>query len=238
MTDFLNTLMHPLPNAVMTVIMGVLALYWIFVFISGTGFDGVDLGIDIDADIDVDVDTGFDLDTDINADGDVDSDGDIQTKEPSAFMKFLNFLNVGKVPFMLILSTFKFFLWIGSLITTSFISVVTWGTWSLLILIPLAIVGIFLTRLATIPMVKVFKEIGYSGDEAIDFLGRTGKMLSDVKGDSIGSAEVMINEDPIRLNVKSADGQELKYGDYVIVTDETDDKRVYLVIKEISVRQF
>ena len=231
MTDFFYNLMHPLPNAVMTVIMGVIVIYWLFVFISGAGLDDLDLGFDFDVDL-PEADTNVDVEA-----GDVSTDADAgEGDSPGFFMKFLQFLNVGKVPFMLVLSTFKFFLWIGSLITTQFIHVATWGAWSLLILLPLAVVAIFFSKGVTNPLVRVFKEIGYRGEEAIDFLGRAGKMLSSISGDKIGSAEVIIDKNPIRLNVRSIDGAVLNYGDYILVADETKDKKVYLVSKEISIR--
>lgn len=233
MTELLNNLMNPLPNAVMTVIMGVLVVYWLFVLLSGAGLEDLDLGFDFDVDIDV-------PDTDVNipnADSEVDTDTDVSTeKEPGFFIKFLNFINVGKVPFMLVLSTLKFFMWVGSLITTQFINVASWGTASLLILIPIFIAGIFLTKFATNPLVKFFKEIGYKGEEEIDFLGRSGKMLSNIKNEKIGSAEFIVDKNPIKLNVRSIDGEEINYGDYVIVADESDDKKIYFVSKEISIR--
>lgn len=242
MSEFIYNLMHPLPNGVMTVIMGVLFVYWIFVFVGGAGFDDLDLGIDIDADVDVDVDIDADVDADAYAGTEVDSsdaDGDAHIdKEPGFFIKFLNFMNVGKVPFMLILSAFKFFIWIGSLITTSLVNVAGWGLWSLLILLPLAFVSLFFTKLSTNPMVKIFKELGYKGEEEIDFMGRSGKMLSTIKDKKIGTAEFQIGENPIKLNVMSIDGQELKYGEYVIIADEADDKKIYLVSKEMSIRNF
>lgn len=235
MTDFLYNLMHPLPNAIMTVIMGILVLYWLFVTISGAGIEDLDLGFDFDVDVpDTDIP---EVDIDADSDIDVDGNGDVSAhKEPGFFIKTLDFLNVGRVPFMLIVTTLKFFMWIGTLITTSVINVVSWGLWSLLILIPIGVVGIFFTRFATNPMVKFFKEIGYKGEEEIDFLGRSGKMLSNIKDDKIGSAEVIVDKNPIKLNVVSIDGEEIKYGDYIIIADESEDKKIYYVSKEISIR--
>lgn len=234
MTEFLYNLMHPLPNAVTTVIMAVLLVYWLFVFLLGIGLEDLDLGFDFDADIS-DASVG-------DADGDIDTadqDTDASTeKQPGFFMKFLNFVNIGKVPFMLVLSTFKLFLWIGTLITTHFINVASWGLSSLLILIPIGIIGIFLTKYATNPLVKFFKEIGYKGEEEIDFLGRSGKMLSNISAEKIGVAEFIIDKNPIKLNVRSIDGAELKYGDYVMVADESDDKKVYFVSREMSIRNY
>lgn len=232
MTELLHNLTHPLPNAVMTVVMAILVVYWLFVFFSGAGLDDLDLGFDFDVDVDVAEPEPVDIDADNGAD-DVEA---AQEKSPGFFMKFLSFMNVGKVPFMLILSTLKFFMWVGTLITTSFVNITGWGTLSVLILIPLFFVGLFFTKLSTNPLVRLFKEIGYKGEEAIDFLGRSGKMVSTIKEDKIGCAEVIVDKNPIKLNVKSIDGEELKYGDYIIVVDESDDKKIYLVSKEISIR--
>ena len=239
MTDLLYNLMNPLPNAVMTVIMAILVVYWLFVLLLGVGLEDLDLGFDFDVDVpdvsvpDVGVDTGIDVDTDV----DVDSDSDVAVeKSPGFFIQFLKFLNVGRVPFMLILSTFKLFIWIGTLVTTSLVNVTAWGLSSLFILIPIAIVAIFFTKFATNPMVKFFKEIGYKGEEEIDFLGRSGKMLSNIKDEKIGTAEFLVDKNPIKLSVKSMDGAEIKYGDYVVVMDESDDKKYFLVIKEVSIR--
>ncbi|NDV66322.1 OB-fold-containig protein [Bacteroides sp. 224] len=233
MTEFLHHLMHPLPNAVMTAIMGVLVLYWLFVFLLGVGMDDLDLGFDFD------VDVPEPEASDVEVEGAGDDDVEVpQEKSPGFFMKFLTFMNVGRVPFMLILSFWKFFAWVGSLITTQFVDVSGWGVWSLLLLLPLLVIALLFTKFSTTPLAKFFKAIGYKGEEEIDFLGRSGKMLSNIKDDKIGCAELLIDKNPIKLNVRSMDGEELKYGDYIIVSDESDDKKIYLVTKEISIRNF
>ena len=238
MADLFYNLMHPLPNAVMTVIMAVLVVYWLFVLLLGVGFEDLDLGFDFDVDA---PDASAEV-SEVDADADVDAaDSDnevVAEKSPGFFMKFLNFLNVGRVPFMLILSTFKLISWIGTLITTSLINVTTWGLSSIFILIPIMIIAIFFTKFATNPMVKFFKEIGYKGEEEIDFLGLSGKMLSNIKDEKIGTAEFLIEKNPIKLSVKSIDGAEIKYGDYVVVMDESDDKKYYMVNKEVSIRNY
>jgi len=222
----------------MTVIMGIIVVFWLFTFLSGAGFDALDVDFDLDVDADVDVpDVNIYPGTEIDTDVDVDADTDVAAdNEPGFFMKFLNFMTVGKVPFMLIISTLKLFMWIGSLVTTSLVNVTGWGLWSLLILLPIGIIGLFCTKLATNPMVKIFKEIGYKGEEAIDFLGRSGKMLSNIKDQKIGTAEFIVDQNPIKLNVISIDGEELRYGDYVLIADESNDKKIYYVSKEISLR--
>jgi hypothetical protein len=224
--------MHPLPNAVMTVIMAVLVVYWLFTFLLGVGLDDLDLGFDFD--FDTPEADAPDVDSEVET---VDPEHEVAPeKSPGFFIKFLNYMNVGRVPFMLVFSALKFFMWIGTLITTSFVNVTSWGLSSLFILIPIAVIAVFFTKFATNPMVKFFKEIGYKGEEEIDFLGLSGTMLSNIKDDKIGTAEFVIDKNPIKLSVKSLDGAEIKYGDYVVVMDESDDKKYYMVNNELSIR--
>ncbi|WP_101689455.1 OB-fold-containig protein [Dysgonomonas massiliensis] len=214
MQDFIYNLMHPLPNGIMTVIVAILTIFWIFTLLGGMDMDAIDIGGDVDVDADIDADIG----------------------SPSAVSEFLSFLNIGRVPFMLVVTVFMLIIWIGSLIITGVINIEFLGSLSALILIPLAIVSIFLTKLTTAPMAKFFDKIGYRGEEEIDFLGRSGKMTSTIAKDKVGTAEFVVDKNPIRLNVRSIDGEELKYGDYIIIADETPDRKVYLVSKEISLR--
>lgn len=221
--------MHPLPNAIMTVIMGVLFLYWLISFLFG--------GMELDFDVGFDSHVEVDLDPSIGFDSRALETGDpTHHVEPGAFMKFLDFINVGKMPFMVILTIFMFFIWAGSLVITSLFNMALWGKISVLILIPLIVVAIFLTKLATLPLIKVFHAMGYKGEEAIDFLGRSGKMTSTIEGDKIGTAEFVVAGDPIRLNVKSLNGDKIAYGEYITIEDESPDKRFYLVSKELSLR--
>lgn len=217
-------LMHPLPNAIMTVLMGVMFLYWLVSFL----FGAMDLDIDVDFDHDIDIEVGG-----LDARG---LDADAHSHDPGVMMKFLEFINVGKMPFMLILTIFIFFIWIGSLIFTSFINIENLGGWSVLILIPLIICSVFCTKITTKPLVKLFLAMGYQGEDSIDFLGRDGIMVSNIEGDKIGAADFKIDSNPIRLNVKSKDGKPIKRGEYIIIEDEDKDRKYYLVSKEISLR--
>lgn len=236
MTEILHNLLHPLPNAVMTVIMVILVLYWVFVLISGAGLEDLDFGFDFDV---PDIDTP-DIDTDIDIDGDVNPSGidtpdfnhDVSVgKEPGLFIQCLSFLNIGKVPFMVIMTTLNFFMWIGTLITTSVITLPFQGVSSLIILIPIGIFSLLSTKYVTNPMAKFFEEIGYKGEKEINFFGCAGKMLSNIKEEKIGTAEFLIDKNTIKLNVRSFDGQELKYGDHIIIIEESDDKKIYYVSK-------
>lgn len=243
MTEILHSLFFPLSNAIMSGLMVVVLLYWIFSFL-GIGFGDMDIDADFGADIDSDVDVDADTDVDAHSHGGSSTHSDVddthvkhESSGDGVFMKFLKFMNIGKVPFMLVLSTLKFFTWAASLITTQITVAGSWGWKSVFILIPCLIIGIFLTKLATNPLAKFLKKTGYHGEERTEFLGRSGKMLSSIHDDKIGSAEFIIEKNPIKLNVISHSGENIKYGDTVMITDDTKDGKVYYVTREITLDQ-
>jgi len=238
MTELINILFNPLSNGIMTVLTGMSVVYWLFMFLMG---DGVHL-FDADADIDLhptpdvtDVDGSHDIATEgvdhaHHHHADTDGHG-----EPGFFAKAMDYINVGKVPIMLVVTLFKFIGWIITIVSSLFIDVASWGIKSVLILIPVFIVTFILMHFLTKPLAKMFKNIGYNGEESHDFLGRMGKMRASIEGKKIGSAEFIIQQDPIRLNVVSHNGEKISYGDDVIIVDESKDKKYYYVTKEITI---
>lgn len=162
MKDIIQHLFFPVSNAIMTVLMLISVVYWLLSALMG-GFDGfgIETPSDIDVDVDANVSTDFDLQqnhVDILQDKNSDVDEPTLSKEPSLFMKVLHYMNVGKVPFMIVLTIFKFFTWAGSLLSTISPHVTKLGNWSIIILIPLAAVAVVLTHYATIPLGNFLKK--------------------------------------------------------------------------------
>jgi hypothetical protein len=221
MSGIIELLFHPLSNAIMTVLTGVTALYWITTFLAGDLFG--------DAGVDGDVSAhGADLDTDIAGDGD-----DVSADQPF-FQKALEFVNVGKVPFMMVYSVFKFVAWIITLASSVVLGLATWGWKSVIILLPVFLIAYVITRYATKPLVKVYHAMGYNGEEPQELLGRIGRMRSTISGDMIGAAEVKIQSDIVRINVKSKTGESIGYDAEVMIADESADKKFYLVVPEVN----
>jgi hypothetical protein len=223
MAEILNLLFNPLPNAIMTVLTGLSLLYWLLTMFLGDGFDFGDANIDIDFE-------GADI-QDIDAPDDLDAEGDVQ---PSFLSKAMDFINIGKAPLMVIVTLFKFIGWMITIASSFVFNLSSYGWKSVFVLLPIFLLTYFLMHYVTIPVVKLYKNVGYLGEEALDFLGRTGKMRSTIQGESVGSAEFIIDKDVIRLNVKSRDGKKINYGDDIIVIDETQDKKYYYVTKDIN----
>jgi membrane protein implicated in regulation of membrane protease activity len=205
----------------MTVLTGVTALYWITTFIAGDLFG--DGGGDGDFRV-----NGADVDTDLAGDSD-----DITADKPF-LQKALEFVNVGKVPFMMVYSVFKFLAWIITLASSVVLGLASWGWKSVIILVPAFVVAYVITRYATKPLIKVYQAMGYNGEEPQELLGRIGRMRSAISGDMIGAAEVKIQSDIIRINVKSKTGESIGYDAEVMIADESADKKFYLVVPEVN----
>jgi hypothetical protein len=222
MTEVLNILFNPLPNAIMTLLTGLSLLYWLFTMLMGDGFDfGSDMNMDFD---------GADI-QDIEGDAEVDS-------EPSFIGKAMEYINIGKAPLMVIVTLFKLIGWMITIVSSIAFKLADYGWKSIFILIPVLALTYVLMHYVTIPVVKLYQKVGYTGEEPHDYLGRTGKMRSSIKSDVLGSAEFIIQQDVIRLNVKSKDGEEIQYDDEVIIVDETPDKKYYYVQKNININNF
>jgi hypothetical protein len=221
MSSVVDLLFHPLSNAIMTVLTGITAIYWLVTFFLGDVFG--DAGFDSDMEV-----KGADVDT--NLEGEVENTG----TEKSFFQKALEFVNIGKMPFMVVYSVFKFIAWIVTLTSSVFLGLAAWGWASVLILIPVFFIAYFLTRYATKPLIKIYGAMGYNGEEPQELMGRVARMRSTISGNIIGAAEVKIKSDIIRINVQSKTGEAIDYDAEVMIKDESPDKKFYLVVPEIN----
>lgn len=220
MASFVDLLFNPLSNAIMTILTAITALYWITTFFVGDLFG--DAGFESDLEV-----NGADIDTDLDG-------GDDSGVEKSFFQKVLEFVNIGKVPFMVVYSVFKLVAWTITLTSSIFMGLTAWGWKSVFILIPVFLIAFVITRYATRPLIKVYSAMGYNGEEPHELLGRIARMRSTISGDMIGAAELKIKSDIIRINVQSKTGESLAYDSEVMIKAESADKKFYLVMPEIN----
>lgn len=210
--EFLTTAFSPV-NTVLSVLLVLSVIYWLFTII--TGLD-IDVGIDAD------------FDADINS-----SDGHIHVPDDaSGWLQFLKFLNLDIVPITYFLTLSLLLTWLGSLYVEFLFS---FGVWiSALLVIPMFLISMLLTKLILKPLNPFFREINHKGEIPHDFLGRQGRMKSTIHGEKTGMLEVFVGKDPMILMVRSKDGEKIDHGTTVYVVDEDREKRIYYVAEEIK----
>ena len=209
--EFLHIAFSPV-NTVLSVLLILAVIYWLFTIITG---------------LDIDVGVDADFDTDVNA-----PDGHVHVPDdPSAFIQFLKFLNLDIVPITYFLTISLFFTWLGSFYLEVFTSPTIWT--AVLLVFPMFLVSILLTKLILKPLNPFFREINHKGEKPHDFLGREGRMKSTIHGNKTGILEVFIGSDPMTLMVKSKDGERIEHGTTVIIVDEDPQRKFYYVATEI-----
>ena len=184
-----------------------------------------------DVDTDVDMDADLDMDADIDADADVDADINTGT-QGSSFGDVFGFLNVGRVPLMIVLMSLF----------------VTWGIFGLianaLLNIPenphrvwisclIALFGCFLgTRYISIALSKLFPE----SEKAIrdtQLLGLRGRVISGQITTTFGTARVRVPDGPeltVSCRAEPDETTPVK-GDTVVLINYDQTKRIFDVKK-------
>ena len=178
-----------------------------------------------------DVDTDVDMDADIDADADVDADTDTGTQGPS-FGDVFGFLNVGRVPLMIVLMSL-FVTWgIFGLIANALLNIPEnpHRVWiSCLIALFCCFLG---TRYISIALSKLFPE----SEKAIrdtQLLGLSGRVISGQITTTFGTARVRVPDGPELTVSCRTEPDEITpvKGDTVILINYDQTKRIFDVRK-------
>lgn len=208
---FLDQIIQPV-NLVLTVILGLFAIYWVLVILGGLDIDALEFDFDLDGDVD--------LELDLNADAHV-----------GASTQILKFFNIGEVPLMIILNVIVFVTWALCIIANylfPFGSLLV----SALIVIPSFILAIFASALITRPLRSVFRNFNQIGLSKKRVLGQICKIRTGEVRADFGQADLNISGSSITLEVRvSDDSQNLRRGDSALVVKHDKANGAYLVRK-------
>ena len=205
-------------NIVYTTLLIVVLLYWMTVIIGALDISSFDIDFDMDADMDIDADIDADMDTDIDG------------GSGSWLFEAVQFFNFGKVPFMIIMSFVILFQWAISMLLSHYMG--DDSIWfALAMFLPMLFVSLVLTKIVTTPLVPVFKNMN-EGEEQIDYIGETCKVLLTTQHDKMGQAEVIFNNNPLLINVKTDnENTTLKRNDEALIIDKTEN---YFIIQKLT----
>ncbi len=207
-------------NIIPTCLLILILIYWLTVIIGVFNVDSFDIDADADLDVDVDADVDIDADTDVDV-----SAGDSLLWLNSA----LSFFNLGKVPFMLILSFFSLSLWVISLLMNYYLNNIS-VLLSLVYLIPNIVISALVTKFLTTPFVKLFAKAESDIESNVKLTGKMCIVTLSATHNQMGQAEIKIDGSSFIINVMSTEEQfQLEKGDSCLVIDYIPEKKIYLI---------
>lgn len=228
-------------NLIPTILFGLIIVYWIFVVIGALDInlfdfsvDSGDVGLDTDVDVNVGAETEVDLDAEVEADMDSDMESEMATQgqvEGGVAMSLnsiLSFFNLGKVPFMILMSFFTLSLWVIS-ISINYLLINQSVLISLLFLIPNIIVSLFVAKLLTTPFAIIYTRMLKNSVDTFKYQGKICTMLMNASDTKIGQGEIEYNGSIIRVNVITKKGVEIKKNETGLIINRIKEKNCYLV---------
>jgi hypothetical protein len=197
-------------------------------------FSGIDFDLDIDVDIDVDVDADIDVDTASFTDlANAEINEEDVIKNPRKKLKWwqhvLVYFNFVGLPFMFTFTSWIFIWWLCTVLSTTMTE--SYNTnYGFTLFFASIVPSLVLTKLFTTPFKGFFKNLNPDGDAPINFIGRKGIMLSKISKNKMGSAEILVDKNPLSIYVKSQNSNTLTYKQEIVVTKQSKDKNFYWVI--------
>jgi hypothetical protein len=210
-------------NAFLTIMCIVVLLYWLLVIFAGLDPDFFSIDLNSEPVFDADLNT---LDVENPADRASQESGEGN----GFFQDILKFFHFDELPLMFIMSLVFFTMWILSVNITYYFGISS-PVIGVLLYIPYFIASLFVVKLFSKPLIYLYKYINHKGEEAIDFLGRRCVVVSRVEKEKIGTVELMVKGDPIKIYAKSNNHEVLTAGTEAVIVNESKDKKYYYIEK-------
>ena len=211
--EFIEACTQSPVNLALSVLLGLILLYWVIVCLGAVGIDSLD----------------FDFDMDGEPDFDLDANGSLLHAGMSTSV--MRFFHIGTVPLLVLLSVFVLAMWALGVISYRWI-----GHWSVLLqlamLVPFALGALVLTKVLTLPLAALFKKMREQEDaeQHVDLIGRRCRVVSLTADHRHGQVEVATEGAPLRLNVTTADESiVLNKGDEAVLITQDKARGVYHV---------
>lgn len=146
------------------------------------------------------------------------------------FKSALQFLNVGNVPAMIVLSIMSLSLWTWAMIGNHYFnegSVMR----ALVLLVPNIALTIVLTKLLTTPLKRFFAALNREYEEHKPVVGRTCVITTNEVNENFGQARIDTSGAPLLINVRTYGGHVLTKGESGLIIKEDTENQLYTVAK-------
>ena len=115
---------------------------------------------------------------------------------------------------------------------TTLITTITYSydnSFGVLIMLLAIFPSLIINKIFTIPFKKFFKNFNKDGDLPIDIIGRRGTCLSKIKDNKMGSAEIVVENTPLSIYIKSLNGEQINFREPILIIKQSVDKNYYYV---------
>jgi hypothetical protein len=202
-------------NLPYTVFLALILLYWLTVIVGGleVGLCNVDLSAPGDADADVDTD----MDTTVPGLG-------------GMGLAALQFFHVGTVPLVLLLSFLALSMWVISLLTNYYLQNHSLLL-ALFLFLPNVSVSLLITKFVTLPWRALFRTLHDERQATPEVIGKVCVVKTSKVDTTSGQAEVVSNEAPLLLNVRTMGGEVLGKGEEALVVQCNEHNNTYIIAR-------
>ena len=208
MIEFINECIQPV-NLPVTILLGLVLMYWLMVIIGVFGMDVIDLDLDGDFDIEGGIDTNVDT--------------------GSVLGDFFRFMHMGDVPVMIVVSFFVVSMWIVTIITNHYFN--TDFSWLItgFLIVPNLIVSLVATKIVVMPFATMFQHENDIELDRQDMIGRIGVVKTSEITHLFGQIEVAQDGPPVVLNARTGPDENLAQGDAAKIISYNAANDTYLV---------
>ena len=212
-------------NLPFTILLGVIALYWIIGLLGLVDMEALDGvgGIEVDGLDGIDADAGDGVGE--GADGGEDGAG----SSGGFFQGILTIIGASDAPLIFVISLFSVFLWAFNIGGNHYFNPGFESGRAALLLIPVVIAACVVTRLLVVPLRPVMKMIR-SSEKPAEIIGATGTVRSSRLDAEFGEVEIETSEKNLILRARISSAETtLNKGDHILVVSKDEDSNVYLV---------
>jgi len=190
-------------NLPMTILLGMMIVFWLFTLLGAVGMDSLDVNLDADTDVDANL-------------------GDI----PGAMLRVVN---VGMIPVTVVLSILILLMWISVMVLNFYLNPGHSWLVALGFLAAAFIIGVIGTKLITQPLVPFMRRLK-EAENAAPVIGEVGVVRSIEMDSTYGQVEVQRPDGaPAILNAKlGIDAQPVPRGTEVAIISMDEKTGVYL----------
>jgi hypothetical protein len=228
-------------NLPLTVMLGLMVLYWLTVAVGIFDADAFNPEFDMDADVDVDMDIDVHADAGLSdhiaeMDLDTDADHDVDTHGYGGLgMVVLRFLNFGQVPAMVIVTVLALCLWMISMLANASLNPGDSFVIAGLLFAGNLFVSMILTKALTTPLKPVMRALNRDYDTHETIVGRTCVVRSLTVDEKGGQAEVEREGAPFLINVRVSEGSDpIKRGTAALVVHHDEERDIYVIRENLT----